>query len=173
MDRKSPRVAPSHDEEAIMAGERTDRDVEPIRSFPAHPEDFLPLWSGSPGGAGKVWLLEAGDPERISEVGRGCLRRADAVVYDRSRQAALADAAPSWAERVFTGASSGRGPMPRREVEALLVDLARTGLEVVCLRSIGHATVPPSLPAAGVAWEVVPERHGRPGAVWPILEEAA
>ena len=59
---------------------------------------------------GKVFLIGAGpgDPGLLTIKGRGALKRADVVVYDRLAHPSLLDYAPPSAERVFAGKARGQ-----------------------------------------------------------------
>ena len=59
---------------------------------------------------------------------------ADVVVYDRLASPALVDLAPQEAERVYVGKEPGRSATPQPDIDALLVDRARSGATVVRLK---------------------------------------
>ncbi|MGI9032551.1 MAG: uroporphyrinogen-III C-methyltransferase [Acidimicrobiales bacterium] len=110
-----------------------------------------------------VWLVGAGpgDPGLVTVRGAEALGRADVVVHDRLSEASLLDLAPAGAERVDVGKSPG-GPVAQDDINTLLVERARAGLEVVRLKG-GDPFVfgrggeeAEALAAAGVAFEVVP-----------------
>jgi uroporphyrinogen III methyltransferase/synthase len=110
-----------------------------------------------------VWLVGAGpgDPGLLTVRGADALARADVVVHDRLAEASLLDLAPEAAERVDVGKSPG-GPVAQDDINALLVDRGRAGLEVVRLKG-GDPFVfgrggeeAEALAAAGVPFEVVP-----------------
>ncbi|MGI9119529.1 MAG: uroporphyrinogen-III C-methyltransferase [Acidimicrobiales bacterium] len=111
-----------------------------------------------------VFLVGAGpgDPGLLTVRGAEVLARADAVVHDRLSVAALLDLAPEKAERISVG-KTPRGPSTAQsEINALLVDLGRAGLEVVRLKGgdpfvfARGAEEAGALAAAGVPFEVVP-----------------
>ncbi len=87
-------------------------------------------------GVGTVCLIGAGpgDADLITLRGLRLLRRADVVVYDRlvSREL-LAEARPG-AELIDAGKHPGFERVTQREINDLLVDRARRGLEVVRLK---------------------------------------
>jgi uroporphyrinogen III methyltransferase/synthase len=94
--------------------------------------------------------------------GAEVLRRADVVVYDRLASPALLELAPPAAELVDVGKAPGRVAMTQEQINALLVDRGRTGLEVVRLKG-GDPFVfgrggeeAESCRDANVAFEVVP-----------------
>lgn len=113
---------------------------------------------------GKVYLVGAGpgDAGLMTLRGRRLLAEADAIVIDRLAPARLLRYAREDAEVYHVGKAAGRHLVPQREVEALLIRLARRGLTVVRLKGGdpfvfgrgGEEIV--ALSRAGVPWEVVP-----------------
>jgi uroporphyrinogen III methyltransferase/synthase len=111
-----------------------------------------------------VYLVGAGpgDPGLLTVRGAEVLRRADVVLYDRLSEASLLELAPAHAECVSVG-KTPRGPStPQEEINHLLVERGRAGLEVVRLKggdsflfSRGGEEAA-ALAAAGVPFEVVP-----------------
>jgi uroporphyrinogen III methyltransferase/synthase len=111
-----------------------------------------------------VYLVGAGpgDPGLLTLRGHEVLSRADVVFYDRLSEASLLDLAPATAERVSVG-KTPRGPStPQDEINNLLVEKGRAGLEVVRLKggdsflfSRGGEEAA-ALAAAGIPFEVVP-----------------
>jgi len=107
---------------------------------------------------GRVRLVGAGpgDPGLITVRGLECLRVCDAVVYDRLVAPELVVEAPAEALRI------GREPLAQEEINRLLVQLARRGLDVVRLKGGdpflfgrgGEEAL--ALVEAGVPFEVVP-----------------
>jgi uroporphyrin-III C-methyltransferase len=76
-----------------------------------------------------------GDPMLLTGAARAALARADVVVYDRpSAEAVVALARPE-AERRCVGLMPGRRALAQDEVNALLVELGRSGRAVVRLKS--------------------------------------
>ncbi len=111
-----------------------------------------------------VYLVGAGpgDPGLITVRGAEVLGRADVVVYDRLVDPSLLDLAPADAERVYAGKAPGAPEMDQAEINALLVDRARAGGNVVRLKG-GDPFVfgrggeeAEALAATGVPFEVVP-----------------
>ena len=113
---------------------------------------------------GKVWLVGAGpgDPELLTLKAARVLASADVVVYDRLVAPEVLDLAPSKARRLFVGKQKARHALPQDDINALLVGLAREGLNVVRLKGGdpfvfgrgGEEML--ACRAAGVALEVVP-----------------
>lgn len=111
-----------------------------------------------------VYLVGAGpgDPGLLTVRGREVLSRADVVVYDRLSVESLLELAPPDAERISVG-KTPRGPsVPQAEINALLVEKGKAGLEVVRLKG-GDPFVfarggeeAAALAEAGVPFEVVP-----------------
>jgi uroporphyrin-III C-methyltransferase/precorrin-2 dehydrogenase/sirohydrochlorin ferrochelatase len=109
---------------------------------------------------GKVWIVGAGpgDPGLITLRGRQALESADVVVYDRLVHPELVAGRTA----IFVGKRAGGQHAHQREINALLVRLARRGKAVVRLKG-GDPFVfgrggeeAEALAAAGVRYEVVP-----------------
>ena len=109
---------------------------------------------------GKVWIVGAGpgDPGLITLRGRQALESADVVVYDRLVHPELV----AGKSAIFVGKRAGERHAGQREINALLVRLARRGKTVVRLKG-GDPFVfgrggeeAEALAAAGVRYEVVP-----------------
>ncbi len=86
---------------------------------------------------GRVVLVGAGpgDPDLVTVRGLAALRAADAVVFDALAPEALLDAAPDHARRINVGKRGHDAPTRSQdEINALLVGLAREGLQVVRLK---------------------------------------
>jgi uroporphyrin-III C-methyltransferase len=97
-----------------------------------------------------------GDPGLITARGLELVRSCDALVYDRLVSPEIVDEAPDGAIRV------SRDPMTQNEIEELLVELGRRGLDVVRLKGGdpfvfgrgGEEAL--ALARAGIPYEVVP-----------------
>jgi uroporphyrinogen III methyltransferase/synthase len=103
-----------------------------------------------------------GDPGLFTVKGVECLRRADAVVYDRlAPQALLAHAHPG-ADLIYVGKRPGEPTMAQEAINALLVELGRAGKTVVRLKGGdpyvfgrgGEEAL--ELERAGLPFEVIP-----------------
>ena len=83
-----------------------------------------------------VYLVGAGpgDPGLFTVRGAELLRRADVVVYDRLASPALLDLARRDAELVDVGKAPGRAAMTQEQINELLVERGRAGLEVMRLK---------------------------------------
>jgi len=117
-------------------------------------------------GPGIVYIVGAGpgDPGLITRRGLQRLRGAEVVIYDRLVHPDLLEEAPPWAERIFVGkrpGSEGHG-LPQEQINALLIETARSGRVVVRLKGgdpfvFGRgAEECEALWGAGVPYEVVP-----------------
>jgi uroporphyrinogen III methyltransferase/synthase len=103
-----------------------------------------------------------GDPGLLTVRGAEVLRRADVVVHDRLSESSLLDLAPAHAERISVGKTPKGPSTPQDEINRLLVERGKAGLEVVRLKG-GDPFVfgrggeeAAALAAAGVPFEVVP-----------------
>ena len=102
-----------------------------------------------------------GDPELITRRGAALLARAEHVVYDRASMTGILALAPA-ATRHCVGKRGATAAPPQQEINALLVDLGRTGACVVRLKAGdpfvvsrgGEEAV--ALALAGVDVDVVP-----------------
>jgi uroporphyrin-III C-methyltransferase len=114
--------------------------------------------------SGIVYLVGAGpgDPDLMTVRGLRCLRRADAVVYDRLVSEEILAEAPPGAEKIYVGKEPGDCLWRQEEINALLISLAREGRAVVRLKGgdpfiFGRgAEEALACRAAGVPCEVVP-----------------
>ena len=112
----------------------------------------------------KVFLLGAGpgDPGLLTLKARDVLSRADVVVYDYLAGERLLTHCREDAERIYAGKRGGDHSMPREEINALLVRLAREGKTVARLKGgdpyvFGRgAEEAEALLKVGIEFEVVP-----------------
>ena len=113
---------------------------------------------------GLVSLVGAGpgDPELLTLKGLRRLRAADVVVYDALVNNALLHECRADTELIYAGKRAGQHYRSQDEINALLIEKARAGLQVVRLKG-GDPFVfgrggeeAAALAAEGIAWEVVP-----------------
>ena len=103
-----------------------------------------------------------GDPGLITVKGLECLRRADVVLYDRLIAQELLIEAPSQAEMIDVGKEPKRHRRSQDEINALLIEKARQGKNVVRLKGgdpfvFGRGGEEcQALAEAGIRYEVVP-----------------
>ncbi|MDI3256538.1 MAG: uroporphyrinogen-III C-methyltransferase [Kyrpidia sp.] len=118
---------------------------------------------------GTVYLVGAGpgDPGLITVKGAACLRRADVVVYDRLASPRLLHEVRPDAQRIYVGKAEGRHTLSQKEINALLVRLAKEGRTVVRLKG-GDPFV---FGRGGEEAEVLAE-HGIPFEVVPGVTSA-
>ena len=132
----------------------------------SRPETLVPLSGGQParGRLGRVVLVGAGpgDPELLTVKAVRALGRAQVVVHDRLVSDEVLALIPTAARRLYVGKRRSQHSVPQADVDALLVALAREGLEVVRLKGGdpfvfgrgGEELL--ACRAAGVPCEVVP-----------------
>ncbi|MFC2050941.1 uroporphyrinogen-III C-methyltransferase [Chloroflexota bacterium] len=85
---------------------------------------------------GRVYLVGAGPGARslIAVKGLECLRKADAIVYDRLVDDSLLEEAPAGAEKIYVGKGRGCHAMEQKEINLLMVTKAREGKMVIRLK---------------------------------------
>ena len=106
------------------------------------PETLVPLTGGAAaaagGGArmGRVRLVGAGpgDPELLTVKAVRALAQAQVVVHDRLVSLEVLALIPPGVRRLYVGKRRSQHSVPQADVDALLVALAREGLEVVRLK---------------------------------------
>ncbi|MDR1489785.1 MAG: uroporphyrinogen-III C-methyltransferase [Desulfovibrio sp.] len=112
----------------------------------------------------KVYLIGAGpgDPGLITLKGKELLARADVVIYDHLAAEDLLRFARPGAELVYVGKSGADHTLPQEQINALVIDKAKSGKTVVRLKG-GDPYVfgrggeeAEELAAAGIDFEVVP-----------------
>jgi uroporphyrin-III C-methyltransferase len=103
-----------------------------------------------------------GDPSLLTVAAAELIRRARVLVYDRPSMNAIVALAPEDAIKHVVGLAPGRKALPQPEVNALLIELARTHGEVVRLKA-GDPFVASrggeealALQQAGIAVNVIP-----------------
>ena len=113
---------------------------------------------------GTVYLIGGGpgDPGLITVRGQARLRDADVVLYDRLIGDELLESARPGAELIYVGKSAQKHKLSQDEINDLLVEKARAGLNVARLKG-GDPFVfgrggeeAQALAAAGVPFEIIP-----------------
>ena len=134
----------------------------PARSRASMPGSLEGVRHDAP--SGKVWLVGAGpgDPDLLTLKAARLLASAEAVVYDHLVGPAIIDMIPPGARRVYAGKEAGNHALPQGEINQVLVDLGRDGLQVVRLKGgdpfiFGRGGEEmQAVTAAGLACEIVP-----------------
>lgn len=122
------------------------------------------LYPRSSTAAGKVWLVGAGpgDPELLTLRASRLITQAKNIVHDGLVDPRVLDMAPAYARRISVAKSRDRHLLSQEEINALLVQLARSGEDVVRLKGgdpfvFGRGGEELEvLRAAGIVCEVVP-----------------
>jgi len=113
---------------------------------------------------GRVSLVGAGpgDPGLITRRGLECIQQADCIIYDRLVGERLLQQARPDAELIYAGKTPVRHTLTQEEINALLIEKARTG-KAVCRLKGGDPYVfgrggeeAEALQEAGIPFEVVP-----------------
>ncbi|MBS7696570.1 MULTISPECIES: siroheme synthase CysG [unclassified Chelatococcus] len=113
---------------------------------------------------GVVWLIGAGPgaTDLLTLRAQRLLQQADVIVHDRLVPAEVVEMGRRDAERISVGKAKGHHSVPQREIDALLVRLAREGKQVARLKAgdplvFGRAGEElAALRAAGIRHEIVP-----------------
>src|SRR3954471_19013323 len=114
--------------------------------------------------SGTVYLVGAGpgDPGLMTRRALDLIASADAILYDRLIPPGALDGARPDADLRYVGKQPGGHSHTQEDINALLVELAQSGAEVVRLKGgdpfvFGHGgEEAQALSAAGLAFEVVP-----------------
>jgi uroporphyrin-III C-methyltransferase len=113
---------------------------------------------------GKVMLVGAGpgDPDLLTVKAMRAIAGARVVVFDRLVGEAVLELIPAGARRIDVGKETGRHPLPQDRINALLVELAGAGEDVVRLKG-GDPFIfgrggeeADALAEAGIPFEIVP-----------------
>lgn len=113
---------------------------------------------------GTVCLVGAGPgaPELLTIRGMERLKACDAVVYDHLASEELLGLVRKDCRMIYAGKEAGRHSMPQEEINRLLIELAKQGLNVVRLKGgdpfvFGRGSEEIyALKEAGISWETVP-----------------
>jgi uroporphyrinogen III methyltransferase / synthase len=99
-----------------------------------HPKGTYP--EGTRRQAGRVYLVGAGpgDPGLLTARALELIARADTILYDRLIPAQALDGARADAELLFVGKQGGGDSVPQEQTQALMIERARAGREVVRLK---------------------------------------
>ena len=120
---------------------------------------------------GKVYLVGAGpgDPELLTLKALKLLKSADVVLHDDLIRTEILELVPSSTQLHNVGKRCGRKRISQEEINALMVQNALLGLQVVRLKGgdpliFGRAGEEiEALRKANIEFEIVPGYHGRTG----------
>ena len=113
---------------------------------------------------GKVFLVGAGpgDPGLLTLKAKRCIEQADTVVYDYLANRTFLDYAGEKTELIYVGKQGGSHTMTQKDINQLIVDKAREGLNVVRLKG-GDPFIfgrggeeAQELKKAGIPFEIIP-----------------
>ena len=84
----------------------------------------------------KIYLVGAGpgDPDLLTVKAQRLIQTADMVVYDRLVSSEILDLIPDSVSRIYVGKATSHHTLSQKEINALLVDLARKHQRVVRLK---------------------------------------
>jgi uroporphyrin-III C-methyltransferase/precorrin-2 dehydrogenase/sirohydrochlorin ferrochelatase/uroporphyrin-III C-methyltransferase len=84
----------------------------------------------------KIYLVGAGpgDPDLLTVKALRLIREADTVVYDRLVAREILELIPKSVSRIYVGKATGRHTLSQKEINALLINLARKRQRVVRLK---------------------------------------
>jgi len=113
---------------------------------------------------GKVYLVGAGpgDLGLVTLRAKECIEGADAIVYDHLANPEMLSWARDDAEIIYAGKEAGEPSLSQKEINALLIEKARTGKDVVRLKGgdpfvFGRgAEEAAAMVDAGIEFEIVP-----------------
>src|SRR5499433_2791857 len=107
-----------------------------VKATSRRPSVFSAKRWGDSMSLGHVYLVGAGpgDPGLLTVRGLELLRCAEVIVYDRLVNKALLEEAPAKALRIFAGKAAGYHSLPQEEINAILIEHARAGRNVVRLK---------------------------------------
>lgn len=85
---------------------------------------------------GTVTLVGAGpgDPELLTLKAARLIRNADVIVYDNLVGEGILEMIPATTDRIYVGKKAGQHTLPQEDINQLLVDLARSGKNIVRLK---------------------------------------
>ncbi|PYK48237.1 MAG: uroporphyrinogen-III C-methyltransferase, partial [Verrucomicrobia bacterium] len=114
--------------------------------------------------SGTVYLVGAGpgDPGLVTLRAKECIENADAIVYDHLANPQMLSWARDDAEIVYAGKEAGESQLSQQGINALLIEKAREGKQVVRLKGgdpfvFGRgAEEAQAIADAGIPFEVVP-----------------
>src|SRR5437660_1504096 len=114
--------------------------------------------------SGTVYLVGAGpgDPGLVTLRAKECIENADAIVYDHLANPQMLSWAGDDAEIVYAGKEAGESQLSQQQINALLIEKAREGKQVVRLKGgdpfvFGRgAEEAQAIADAGIPFEIVP-----------------